>query len=205
MDIQNWPVDRLIPYARNPREISQVAVDKVAASINEFGWQQPIVVDPKDVIIVGHARLLAALKLGLKEVPVHVATALTPEQVKAYRLMDNRVSEEALWDHDLLALELSELAKLPDFDMTLSGFDDLELDSLLSANETPPLDTTSDEVGDYDETKFWPKIELRVPGDVMDRYNHLMSLAHAAGETDHARFAHLLSIIKDKNVDRAKK
>jgi ParB-like chromosome segregation protein Spo0J len=85
-----WPIDRPIPYARNSRKIPQRAIDKVAASIKEFGFRVPIIVDKDDVIICGHTRLLAAKKLGLREVPVHVAENLTPAQVKAYRLMDNR-------------------------------------------------------------------------------------------------------------------
>src|SRR5258708_1764022 len=109
MQITDWPIDRPIPYARNAREIPQSAVDKVAASIKEFGWQQPIVVDAEDVIIVGHTRLRAAQKLGLSVVPVHVATNLTPAQVKAYRLLDNRSHEEATWDLELLASELPNL------------------------------------------------------------------------------------------------
>src|SRR3982074_851240 len=90
MTIENWPIVRPIPYARNARRIPQSAIDKVAASIKEFGWRQPIVVDSEDVIIAGHTRLLGAQKLELSEVPVHVALNLTPAQVKAYRIMDNR-------------------------------------------------------------------------------------------------------------------
>jgi len=118
-------------------------VDKVAASIKEFGFRQPIVVDRDGVIIAGHTRLLAARKLGLLEVPVHVAENLTPSQVKAYRLMDNRSHEETDWDVELLGPELAELKDLA-FDLTLTGFDACELDDLLrdpdadeQANEVP--------------------------------------------------------------------
>src|SRR5437762_11892201 len=100
MTVEVWPIEKLIPYARNPRQIPQIAIDKVAASIQEFGFRQPIVVDEKAVIIVGHVRLLAAQKLGLTEVPVHVATGLTAAQANAYRLADNRTNEEASWDMD---------------------------------------------------------------------------------------------------------
>ncbi len=96
-----WPIDKPIPYARNSRKIPERAIDKVAASIKEFGWRQAIVVDKDGVIICGHTRLLAAKKLGLKQVPVHVADNLTPAQVKAYRLMDNRSHEETDWDIEL--------------------------------------------------------------------------------------------------------
>ena len=131
MEVELWPIDRPVPYARNARKIPPAAVDKVAASIKEFGWRQPIVVDSEAVIIAGHTRLLAAQKLGLKQVPVHVATGLSPAQVKAYRLMDNRSHEEAAWDMDLLPLELVDLKALS-FDLELTGFDDQELGRLLS-------------------------------------------------------------------------
>jgi DNA modification methylase len=140
-----WPIDRPIPYARNSRKIPERAIDKVAASIKEFGWRQAIVVDKDGVIICGHTRLLAAKKLGLTEVPVHVADNLTPAQVKAYRLMDNRSHEETDWDDELLGPELEELRAL-DFDLELTGFDPYEIDDFLSdrdlddrANSAPPV------------------------------------------------------------------
>src|ERR1700728_5249929 len=116
MLIEQWPIERVIPYARNARTITPAAVDKVAASIQEFGWRQPIVVDAQRVIIAGHTRLLAARKLNLPDVPVHVADNLTPAQVKAYRLMDNRSHDDTDWDEDLLGPELEELQAL-DFDL----------------------------------------------------------------------------------------
>src|ERR1039457_7516467 len=102
MNITFWPLERIIPYGRNARKIPAEAVAKVAASIQEFGWRQPIVVDGKGVIICGHTRLLAAQKLGLKEAPVHVADNLTPAQVRTYRLLDNRSHEETFWDDEIL-------------------------------------------------------------------------------------------------------
>lgn len=125
-----WPIAKLIPYARNSRKIPDRAVDKVAVSIKEFGWRVPIVVDKDGVIICGHTRLLAARKLGLQQVPVHVADNLTPAQVRAYRLMDNRSHEETDWDLELLGQELEELRGL-DFDLELTGFDGREIDDLL--------------------------------------------------------------------------
>jgi DNA modification methylase len=126
-----WPIDKPIAYSRNSRKIPERAIDKVAASIREFGWQQAIVVDKDGVIICGHTRLLAALKLGLKQVPVHVADNLTPAQVKAYRLMDNRSHEETDWDLELLGPELEELQSL-DFDLELTGFDQHEIEDFLA-------------------------------------------------------------------------
>src|SRR5947209_2556027 len=128
LQVGSWPIDQPIPYARNSRKITQRAIDKVAASIKEFGWRQAIVVDVDGVIICGHTRLLAAKKLGLREVPVHVASNLTPAQVKAYRLMDNRSHQETDWDFELLGPELEELRGL-DFDLSLTGFDECEIDA----------------------------------------------------------------------------
>ena len=88
MKVINTKIEKLIPYARNPRN-NQRAVDKVASSIKEFGFRQPIVVDPEYVVVAGHTRLLASQKLGLSEVPVHVAENLTEQQIKAFRLADN--------------------------------------------------------------------------------------------------------------------
>lgn len=118
-------LDSIIPYGRNPRK-NQQAIPKVKASLKEFGWRQPIVVDREGVIIVGHTRYLAALELGWMEAPVHVAENLTPSQVKAYRLADNRTNQEATWDDELLKLELDDLKNL-DFDLKLTGFEDYEL------------------------------------------------------------------------------
>ena len=129
-EIQWGPVDRPIPYARNAREIPQVAVDKVAASLQEFGWRQPIVVDTEGVVVVGHVRLKAAQKLGWAQVPVHVAADLTPAQIKAYRLMDNRSHEEASWDDELLRLEMEELQGTG-LDLGLTGFELPQIEEML--------------------------------------------------------------------------
>src|SRR5271154_804072 len=131
MKVQMRSIKKIAPYARNARNIPPAGIDKVAASIREFGWRQPIVVDRNFTIICGHARLLAARKLGLREVPVHVAENLTPAQVKAYRLMDNRSHQESDWDLELLGPELEDLKGL-DFDLALTGFDERELEDLLA-------------------------------------------------------------------------
>jgi DNA modification methylase len=155
MLIDTVPIESVVPYARNPRR-NGAAVAKVAASIREFGFRQPIVVDRERVVIVGHIRLLAAQRLGLATVPVHVAEGLTPSQVKAYRLADNRTHEEAEWDEDLLSLELGDLRDL-DFDLGLTGFDDDEIaralaqggEGLTDPDEAPPLpDTPVSRAGD---------------------------------------------------------
>ncbi len=111
MEVINLPISEVKPYENNPR-INDGAVEATANSIKEFGWQQPIVVDKDKVIIVGHTRLKAAKSLGLSEVPVVVATNLTDEKVKAYRLADNKVGEISIWDNKKLLEELDELDKL---------------------------------------------------------------------------------------------
>lgn len=121
MNIQQVKIEKVKPYDKNPRK-NKAAVDYVANSIKEFGFQQPIVVDKDMVVIAGHTRLKAAKKLKIKEVPVVVADNLTKEQVKAYRLADNKTAEKAEWDFDLLTDELLSLQEL-DFDMEQFGFD----------------------------------------------------------------------------------
>ena len=124
-------ISEIKPYENNPRN-NDSAVDAVAASIREFGWQQPIVVDKDGVIIAGHTRYKAARKLGLTEVPVIVADKLTEEQIKAYRLADNKSGELAEWDTALLDEELAELA---DFDMSQFGFDTILQEEVREAEE----------------------------------------------------------------------
>lgn len=118
MEIIYKPVSDLIPYENNPRK-NDDAVDYVANSIKEFGFKVPIIVSSDNVIVTGHTRLKAAIKLGLTEVPVIVADDLTEEQINAFRLADNKVAEVAEWDDARLLLELDGL----DFDMSAFGFD----------------------------------------------------------------------------------
>jgi ParB/RepB/Spo0J family partition protein len=131
MQIQLMPIDALKPYANNPRD-NKKAVDKVAESLKTYGWQQPIVVDQDNTIIVGHTRWLAAKKLGMAEVPVHIADNLTPEQIRAYRLADNRLAEEADWDFAILKQEFSALQEISDLDLSITGFTDNEISKTLT-------------------------------------------------------------------------
>jgi DNA modification methylase len=131
MKIELQDIDSVQPYDRNPR-INDNAVDAIAASLREFGFRQPIVVDAENVIIVGHARYKAAVKMGLQKIPVHMATDLTPEQVRAYRIADNKTNELSDWDMDILPVEIAELFD-SDFDVKLLAFDDKELTQLLNA------------------------------------------------------------------------
>lgn len=124
MKIENTPIDSVVEYARNPRK-NDGAVQAVAASIKEFGWKSPIVIDKNNVVVAGHTRLKAARKLGLTTVPTLRADDLTPQQVKAFRILDNKVAEKAEWDSELLEVELAEAAiDLELFDVDFS--DDLD-------------------------------------------------------------------------------
>ena len=124
--IEYLDINTLIPYVNNPRK--NLNVDKVASSILEFGFQQPIVIDKNKTIIVGHTRYEASKKIGLTKVPVLVAD-LTETQSKAYRIADNRLNEDSLWDNKLLDLEIKELESL-NFDKTILGFDQKEIDGI---------------------------------------------------------------------------
>lgn len=146
MQVKDVDIAELKPYDKNPRIIGNDAIDAVAASIKQFGFRQPIVVDENNVIIAGHTRYKAALKLNIAVVPIHVAVGLTPEQIKAYRIADNRLNELSRWDYDTLAEELAVIAE-SSLDMTVLGWDKLELDRLLG-NEGVTVKAR----GDLDET-----------------------------------------------------
>ncbi len=134
MQIEMRKVSEIKPYEKNPR-LNDGAVDAVARSIQEFGFRQPIVVDADGVIICGHTRWKAAQKLGLEEVPVHVARDMAPEKVRAYRIADNKLAEMATWDMDLLPIELTELQGM-DVDLSLLGFDADALAKILNPDGT---------------------------------------------------------------------
>lgn len=127
MEIVYKKIGELKPYENNPRKNDE-AVDAVAASISEFGWKVPVVIDTDNVIVAGHTRYKAAKKLGIEDIPCIVADDLSDEQVKAYRLADNKVSELAGWDFTALAMELSEI---PNIEMGRFGFDEEFDDSVL--------------------------------------------------------------------------
>ena len=144
-------VGELIPYENNPR-INDGAVDYVANSIKEFGFKVPIVIDSDGVVVAGHTRLKACKKLGIDEVPCIVADDLTPEQVKAFRIADNKTAEKASWDDDLLSDELKDL--IDDFDMTDFGFGDFELNVLTEDMTPEPFDKEVEKEYEPLEEKF---------------------------------------------------
>ena len=175
MQINNVAIGAVVPYARNPRR-NDAAISKVAASLQEFGWRQPIVVDAEMVVVAGHTRLEAARSLGMGEVPIHVATGLTPEQIKAYRLADNRVGQEAEWDHELLRLELGELESM-DFALDLTGFDSDELLELMA-------DPFEEGQTDPDEVPDLPEEPVTKPGDLWLLGQHRLLCGDSTNQTD---------------------
>jgi len=160
--IELWPLARLVPYQRNPRTHSEEQVTQIAASIAEFGFCNPILVDSHDGIVAGHGRLLAAKKLGLAEVPVIVLDHLDETQRRAYLLADNRLSELAGWDQEMLALELKELADAG-FDATIAGFDSKEIDDFLASLERN-VEAEAEEV--EDAVPAPPAEAVTRPGDL---------------------------------------
>lgn len=148
MRVEYWDIDRPIPYENNPRD-NDKAVEKVANSIQEFGFQQPLVVDAGGVIIVGHTRLKAAQLLGLEQVPVVVAKNLTPAQAQMYRLADNKTNELATWDVEALSIELDGLTV--DFDISDFGFDmgDIDFGPTEVTNTSQEIDVDS-----FNDDKF---------------------------------------------------
>tara|TARA_R110002020_G_scaffold472486_1_gene700646 strand:- start:16 stop:636 length:621 start_codon:yes stop_codon:yes gene_type:complete len=130
MNIEEIEIEKLIPYHNNPRKNQDV--DKVASSLSEYGFQQPIVVDKKLVVIVGHTRLLGAKKLGLKKVPILIAD-LSEAKARGYRIADNRIAEDANWDYDLLKLEI-DLLKEINFNIDELGFEEQELETIIFQN-----------------------------------------------------------------------
>lgn len=147
MEIKELKLSEIHPYEKNPR-INESAVYAVSESIKKFGFRQPIVVDGNGTIVAGHTRYKAAQQLGLETVPCVMADDLTPEQIKAYRIADNKTGELADWNTDLLGDELKELDAL-DINMTQFGFDELEI-QLLTEDVEPERDEEEPDLDQYD-------------------------------------------------------
>ena len=170
-------IDSIKAYENNPR-INDGAVDAVAASLEQFGFRQPIVVDEAGVIICGHTRYKAAVKLGLEKVPVHVAKDLSPEQVKAYRLADNKTSEMAEWDFEILPIEIADLQNVG-FDLAGFGFSDKELTQLLDSAGGVQQGLT-----DPDAVPAPPDEAVSKPGEIYQLGNHLLMCGDSANPAD---------------------
>lgn len=164
LEIKKVGVEKLIPYVRNSRTHSDAQVAQIAASIKEFGWTNPILVDGENGIIAGHGRLLAARKLGQTEVPVIELSHMTESQKKAYVIADNQLAMNAGWDTSMLTLELADL-KEAGFSLDILGFDSKELDNLLEPEQVDGL-TDEDAVPDV---PVEPKTKL---GDIYQLGNH---------------------------------
>ena len=164
IQIEKISIDALIPYARNSRTHSDAQVAQIAASIKEFGFTNPVLIDEDGGIIAGHGRTLAARKLGLSEVPCLRLSYLSEAQKKAYVIADNKLALNAGWDDEMLKVELSELKDL-DFDLSLIGFDADELANLLEPEQVEGLT-------DEDEVPELPETPVTVEGDVWILGNH---------------------------------
>ena len=175
MKITLWKLSDIKPYPGNPR-INDDAVAAVAASIKEFGFRQPIVVDIHGVIICGHTRFKAAQLLGLEKVPVHVAKDLTPEQIKAYRIADNQTASLAEWDFDLLPIELADL-QAANYDLGLLGFDQDELAKILNGELNEGL-------CDPDDVPAPPDEAITQPGDLWILGDHRLLCGDSSNAAD---------------------
>jgi len=151
MKIENADINTIKPYEKNPRKLKDSAIEKVAMSLKEYGFRQPIVVDKDRIIVVGHTRYRASKKLGLKEVPITIADNLTPEKINAYRIADNRTAEESEWDYKLLQEEFSNLVD-EKFNLELTGFNEDELKKYLAMEEDFEVDLP--EINDEDKQPF---------------------------------------------------
>ncbi len=154
--VERWPLNRLIPFARNARTHSARQIDQIAASMHEWGWTNPVLVDEAGMIIAGHGRVEAAHKLGLQEAPVMVARGWSEPKKRAYVIADNKLALNAGWDDALLAAELTDLRDLS-FDIDLTGFDAGELEQLLSSQEA---------LDDEDEVPGPPANGVSLGGDL---------------------------------------
>ena len=180
---QDWPADQverrsvsaLVPYARNARTHSDEQVAQIAASIREWGWTVPVLIDEDGGLIAGHGRVLAARKLGLAEIPVMVATGWSEAQKRAYVLADNKLALNAGWDADLLRVELADLQAF-DFDLGLTGFSDDELAGLLAQS--------SEGLTDPDTVPDVPLVPVSVPGDVWVMGDHRLCCGDSTVQTD---------------------
>lgn len=177
--IETWPIARLQPYAKNAKVHGADQVAKIAASMAEFGWTVPCLVGEDGELIAGHGRVLAATQLGLTDAPVIVLGHLTEAQRRAYRLADNKLTELGSWDEALLSAELQELLA-EDYDVSLIGFDDSELDALLSGEggETTEAGETEDVVPEPQEEP------ISRPGDLWLLGNHRLLCGDATVSTD---------------------
>ena len=188
MQIKEVEITALIPYAKNSRTHDDAQVAQIAASIKEFGWTNPILINGEKGIIAGHGRLMAARKLKMDKVPVIELNGMTDAQKKAYVIADNRLALNAGWDNAMLTIELQDLED-EGFDLSLTGFDDSELDALLNPIEETEGLTDEDAVPDVPEE---PKTKL---GDIYILGNHRLMCGDSCSVTD------MKKLVNDRQVD----
>ncbi len=194
LNVEYRKVEALIPYARNPRTHADSQIAKIAASIVEYGWTNPILVDGDNGIIAGHGRLAAARKLGLDEVPVIELAHLTVAQKRALVIADNRLALDAGWDEEMLALELADLSEAG-YDLALTGFEDAEIEALLAGDvlDTEPdaeVEPEPDEPDAADDVPDAPVVAVSRPGDVWAIGQHRLICGDA---TDRSMVAALMN------------
>jgi DNA modification methylase len=180
IEIEKWPITRLIPRITNPRTHTPEQVAQIAASIREFGWTNPVLVGADNDVIAGHARLLAARQLGMAEVPVIQLGHLSEAQRRALVIADNQLTINAGWSEETLRIELQALQEA-DFDLTLVGFDEDELARLLAAEEATSGLTDEDAVPEVLEAP------ISVAGDLWRLGQHVLLVGDATNEADVAR------------------
>mgnify|MGYP003109558139 FL=1 len=195
MQVKMRPIDELIPFEKNPRKNQKVG--KIAQSIKEYGFTQPIVVDEEDVVIIGHTRLMASKELGLTKVPV-VTQKLNEEQIKALRIADNRLNEDSEWDYFLLGDELKELLDLQ-FDLELTGFEKTELENLLdfdTENEDLEFNDLVVEQDKYSKSIVFSWEDLDKYQDIMAKLNQYIDENSNVSTNEEA-----LEILLNRNVN----
>ena len=189
--IEYQPIDALVPYARNAKQHSDAQVAQIAASIREFGWGAPILIDGQNNVIAGHGRLLAARKLGITEVPVVPMEHLSDTQRRALILADNKIGENATWENELLGLELAELQEAG-FDLGLTGFSPEEWDALIAGE-----DATKDGLTDEDAIPEAPVEPISQAGDIWILGEHKLICGDAT------KLEHYQALLGDELVDMA--
>ena len=175
MKIEIADISSIKPYENNPRKLSEKAIEKVAMSLKEYGFRQPIVVDKDRVIVAGHTRFRASKKLGLKQVPISIIDNLTEEQINAYRIADNRTAEESEWDSELLKMEIKEL-EAKDFKLDLLGFNEDQLNDILFEEKQG--------LTDEDEVPEAPEEPISKLGDIWKLGNHRVMCGNSVDYED---------------------
>ena len=175
MQIKLAEISSIKPYENNPRKLSEQAIQKVAMSLKEYGFRQPIVVDKNMVIVAGHTRYRASKKLGLKQVPISVIDNLSEEQINAYRIADNRTAEESEWDNELLKMEIKEL-EAKEFKLDLLGFNDEQLNDILFEEKQG--------LTDEDEVPETPEEPISKIGDIWKLGNHRVMCGNSVNYED---------------------